>query len=50
MGERPFEVYKKRGGESDVLKQLLSVCSLGRFDNKWRSNKNGKKNALSVNF
>lgn len=32
--EKSLSKFSKRGGASDVPKQLLSVCSLGRTDNK----------------
>lgn len=49
MGEN-LSKFTREGGGSDVLKQLLPVCSLGRIGNEWGSNKNWKKSPLSVNF
>lgn len=51
LGEKPFQICgRRREGESDMPKLLLSAYSMGKTDSKQRSFKNGKTSPLSVNF
>lgn len=48
--EKSLWTFTRRGEGSDVPKQLLSICSLGRIGNKWGNNKNWKTSPLSCEF